>query len=140
MRYLGIDYGRKRVGLAMSDDDGKLAFPLVVLSNNSLLIKNIKNICHNEKIEAVVLGESTDSSGNPNEVMIEIEKFKKDIETGTKLPVFYQKEFMTSLYASVPKLKNIFNARKIKIEKEEKNDASAATLILQRHLDKINNK
>lgn len=140
MKYLGIDYGTKRIGLAISDEEGKMAFPLVVLVNGSLILKNIENICQREKIENIVLGESLDQEGNPNEIMIQIEKFKKDLENEIKLPVFYQKEFMTSLYASAPKLKNIFNSRKEKKFETKKNDASAATLILQRFLDKNNNK
>ena len=35
MKYLGIDYGEKRVGIAISDEEGKVAFPKIVLKNNN---------------------------------------------------------------------------------------------------------
>jgi RNase H-fold protein (predicted Holliday junction resolvase) len=41
MKYLGIDYGEKRVGIAVSDVEGKVAFPKVVLENNAQLLKTI---------------------------------------------------------------------------------------------------
>lgn len=139
MKYLGIDYGTKRVGLANSDLEGRMAFPLIVLVNNTLLFKNIKNICQDQQIEAIVIGESNNSVNEPNEIMNDITKFKTKLEKEINLPVYYQKEFLTSSHSSVFKLKNIFNAKKIKNTKKDKDDSSAATLILQRYLDKINN-
>ena len=44
MRFMGIDYGTKRVGLALSDDKGMMAFPHVVLTNDASLLKEIEKI------------------------------------------------------------------------------------------------
>lgn len=138
MKYLGIDYGVKRVGLAMSDDGGKIAFPYKVVKNNMELLDTIHNICGEEDISAIVLGESVDSSGNKNKVMGSIEEFKRNLEAELDLPVDFEKEFMTSFYSGEQKFKNIFIARKIKKEKTEKDDSKAAALILQRYLDRKN--
>jgi len=138
MKYLGIDYGVKRVGLAMSDDGGKIAFPYKVVKNNMELLDTIHNICGEEEISAIVLGESVDSSGNKNKVMGSIEEFKRNLEAELDLPVDFEKEFMTSFYSGEQKFKNIFIARKIKKEKTEKDDSKAAALILQRYLDRKN--
>lgn len=140
MRYLGIDYGIKRVGLSISDTEGLLAFPYKVVLNNLYLIDTIHNVCGEEEVSAIVLGESSDLSGKPNKIMGSIEEFKRNLEIELDMPIYYEKEFMTSVYSGEQKSKNIFNAKKIKKEKEIKDDRRAATLILQRYLDKINNK
>ena len=148
MRYLGIDYGTKRVGLSMSDEEGKIAFPYKVVQNNLELVDMIHNICGEEDVSAIVLGESLDSAGNKNKVMGSIEELKRNLEVELDLPVDFEKEFMTSVHGGEQKFKNIFIARKIKKftspnkknggEKVGKDDSKAATLILQRYLDRKN--
>ena len=44
MRYLGIDYGSKRIGLSISDEEGRMAFPHSVVENDSHALENISNI------------------------------------------------------------------------------------------------
>lgn len=140
MRYLGIDYGSKRVGLATSDEDGVFAFPYRVVKNDMALVDTVHNICGEENISAIVIGESTDSSGEPNKIMGSIEEFKKNLEVELDMPVYFQKEFMTSLHAGNPKTKDIFSDRQTKKEREVKDDSKSAALILQRYLDKNNQK
>lgn len=139
MKYLGIDYGSKRVGLALSDDNGQMAFPHSILLNNLSLIEEINNLCQREKISAIVLGESHDLSGQPNKIMGSIEEFKQNLEAETELPVYYQKEFMTTIEARGRGGKEINNAKKVVKTKQLSVDASAAALILARYLDKKNN-
>jgi len=139
MRYLGIDYGEKRVGIAISDEDGSMAFPYKIISNDMELVDNIHNICGTEEISAIILGESHDLSGKPNKIMGSIEEFKRNIEAELDLPVYFQKEFMTSIFARGNDGKKENDARKIKKGKEVKIDDSAAAIILQRYLDKKNN-
>ena len=140
MRYLGIDYGSKRVGLATSDEDGVFAFPYKVLKNDMALVDTVHNICGEEDISAIVIGESTDASGSPNKIMGSIEEFKKNLEVELDMPVYLQKEFMTSLHAGNQKTKDIFSDRQMKKEREVKDDSKSAALILQRYLDKNNQK
>lgn len=140
MKYLGIDYGTKRVGIALSDDGGTLAFPHKVLKNDTTLVDTIHNICGQENVSAIVVGESTDLSGNPNKIMGSIEELVKNLEADLGLPVYLQKEFMTSLHAGNAPTKDIFSDRKTKKEKEVKDDSKSAALILQRYLDKKNQK
>ena len=122
MRYLGVDYGAKQVGLAVSDEEGKFAFPLVVLKNSSDLISEIKEICLENNIGQIVMGESRDFSQKENDIMVEIKKVVKNLEEqGFKVAL--HPEFMTSQ-----------EARQIQGE-NEMNDASAAALILKSYLD-----
>ena len=139
MRYLGIDYGSKRVGVAISDEDGSMAFPKVILKNDLSLLDTIFDMCRKENISAIVLGESHDLSGKPNKIMGSIEEFKHNLEGELDMPVYYEKEFMTSVFARGNEGKNINNAKQIKKKEGVRVDSSAAALILQRYLDKINN-
>lgn len=139
MKHLGIDYGSKRVGLAISDEDGSFAFPYKIIANNMELVDAIHNICGTEEIGAIVLGESHDLSGQPNKIMGSIEEFKRNIEAELDLPVYFQKEFMTTTEARGRGGKEVNNAKKVGKIKQAAADASAAALILQRYLDKKNN-
>lgn len=146
MRYLGIDYGSKRVGLSVSDENGQMAFPYKILANNLELNDSIHNICGQEGITAIVLGESYNLKGEKNKIMGSIEEFKKNIERELGIPVYLEKEFMTTIFArdlmdeaSGFLKKNIKIAKKIAKKKTDSADASAATLILQRFLDRKNN-
>jgi putative Holliday junction resolvase len=123
MRYLGIDFGEKRVGIAVSDEDGKIAFPTVVLANDEHLMKNIVDLCMKNAVEMVVMGESRDYQGQINDIMWKIQGFKKQLET-IGFTVVFEPEFMTSKQAS-------------QITGENKMlDASAAAIILQSYLNK----
>jgi len=123
MRYLGIDFGEKRIGIALSDEDGKIAFPKTVLANNPDLLRNIVDLCMKNAVDIVVMGESRDYHGKINEIMWKIEGFRKQLET-MGLKVIFEPEFMTSVQAS-----------RI-IGENEMLDASAAAIILQSYLDK----
>lgn len=138
MKYLGIDYGSKRVGVALSDDGGSMAFPKIILPNDMNLIDSLKQICYDEGVSAIVVGESKDLSGAPNKIMGSIETLVKNLEAELDLPVYLQKEFMTTVEARGRSGKEVNNARKITKEKQNPADASAAALILQRYLDKKN--
>lgn len=140
MRHLGIDYGSKRVGIAISDEGGTIAFPHKILFNNMELLDSIHNICGQEGVSAIVLGESSDLSGAPNKIMGSIEEFKRNLEAELELPVYLQKEFMTTVEARGREGKEKNNARKTAKEQQSSVDASAAALILQRYLDKKNQK
>jgi putative Holliday junction resolvase len=138
MRYLGIDYGAKRVGLALSDEGGTMAFPHKILKNDMSLVDTVHNICGEEEVSAIVLGESRDLSGEKNKIMGSIEEFKRNLEAELDLPIYFQAEFMTSIEARGREGKESNNARRTKKEDTGKVDASAAALILQRFLDKKN--
>ena len=140
MKYLGIDYGSKRVGLATSDDGGTFAFPYKILKNDTTLVDTIHNICGEENISAIVVGESTDLSGAPNKIMGSIEELVKNLEADLGLPIYLQKEFMTTIEARGRAGKEVNNARKVAKGEQAAADASAAALILQRYLDKKNQK
>lgn len=126
MKYLAIDYGKKKVGIATSDDGGEMAFPCMVIENNKNLLIEIKQLCKELKIGAIVMGESLDQNGKPNIISKDARAFAVQLEDVLDLPLSFEKEWMTSVHARAMQ------------EGKEIVDDSAAALILQRYLDKKN--
>jgi putative Holliday junction resolvase len=127
MKYLGIDYGAKRIGISISDDEGRLAFPHSTVPNDSRALETVSNIIIAEGASSVVVGESKNYKNEPNEIQKDIDEFVKKLEArGMELEISFEPEFMTSSQAERVTGKN------------EKIDASAAALILQSFLDRKN--
>lgn len=128
MKLLGIDYGKKRVGVAVADTETHMAFPKAVLPNDKFLLGEIKNMAVSQGVEKIIIGESKDFSGAKNPIMKDIELFKKMLEIDLKIEVIYEPEFLSSAQALHGQEETKFL------------DASAAAVILQSYLDKIKNK
>ncbi len=128
MRYLGIDYGTKRVGIAMSDENGDMAFPKEVLKNDARLIENLRKIVTENEIKKVVIGESKDFKMKDNAIMTEILDLQAVIEKTFEIDALLHPEFMSSQQAE------FFQG------KTATTDASAATIILQSYLDTLKHK
>jgi len=143
-RFLGIDYGAKRIGIAISDKGCTLAFPKEIIPNGKNVFEKLADIIKMESISEIVIGESVDFSGKLNALSGRIEIFILDLKEKFKLPVYKQKEFLTSVEArkSGNNKKSLSPSQahsRVKQIKSGRIDASAAALILQRYLDKINN-
>ncbi|MEK7081012.1 MAG: Holliday junction resolvase RuvX [Patescibacteria group bacterium] len=142
-RFLGIDYGTKRIGVATSDENHILAFPKEIIQNDSNTFKKLGNIIKKENISEIVVGESVDFSGKLNALSGRIEVFILELKEKFGLPVHKQKEFLTSVEARKFKNKKRDLSpsqahSKVKQIKSGRVDASAAALILQRYLDRKN--
>ncbi len=128
MRHLGIDYGTKRVGIAMSDENGDMAFPKEVLKNDAQLIEKIRALITTNDIKKVVIGESKDFKMKDNDIMGDIIDLHDVIEKDMGIPTELHPEFMSSQQAE------FFQG------KTATTDASAATIILQSYLDTLKHK
>ena len=138
MKYLGIDYGTKKIGLAISDGMGMMAFPYMLLKNEKDPIASILEIIQKEGVEHLVIGYSVDNQGRENTVMKQVHEFKQLLSEKTPVPISFQKEFMTSVFARQDFLgKEKRNARQVKKTKEGDDDIAAAILILQRFLESV---
>lgn len=124
MRYLGIDYGTKNIGLALSDELGQFAFSYGVVANSRQIVDEIKAICDKEGVEGIVMGESSNYDGSSNPVMIDAKAFAQTLGEATNLPIIYEPEFYTTR-----------EAERI-IGKDANLDARAAAIILKSYLDK----
>lgn len=135
MRYLGIDYGGKRIGIALSDEEGKIAFPREILSGDSEKIAGkIKEICVKEKVGRIVVGLPLSFEGRETAQTKETKNFAEKLKKSVGLPVDFENEILTSRMVE----RDIKEGR----IKKEKIDAASATIILQSYLDRqltINN-
>lgn len=122
MKYLGIDYGEAKIGLAVSD--GEIAEPLGTISH----ISQIGQICQRNEITKIVIGISE------NKMAEKTKKFGKELENLTGLPVVYQDETLTSQMA----VKKMVESGKAKMRRRIDGHAVAAALILQDWLDSFN--
>ncbi|MES2216698.1 MAG: RuvX/YqgF family protein [Patescibacteria group bacterium] len=129
-KLLGIDYGSKRVGVAISDENNQFGLPLTVIQNtfaaSSDLAHEIQKLAKGYDINEIVLGESKNYKGEDNTIMAKSLELKKEME-GCGYLVHFEPEFMTSA-----------NAERFQ-GKNDMSDASAAALILQSFLDKRRN-
>lgn len=134
-KLMGIDYGGKKTGIALSDDSGAVAFPKEIVKNNKELINYIADLALKENISRIVIGQSVNYQGRDNPIMERIHQFKKALEKKISVPIDFEGEFLTSVEAQrQPQKANLPRSRKPKVHKYV--DASAAALILQTFLDK----
>lgn len=118
MRKLGIDYGTKKIGLALTDGSGIMAFPHSVIPNTPNLLKTLVTLIEKEKVKEIVIGYSLDRNGKPNAVHTAVEGLILDLTLETGLPIHLQSEQYTTQAA-------------IRLQgKTKMTDAAAAALIL----------
>lgn len=103
MKYLGIDYGTKRVGIAVSDADGLMAFPKAVIPNDLTLMRTVKELIEGEQVGEIVIGESKAHSGADNPIMRDVRRFVSELERETDLLVHFEPEFYSSTEARMLK-------------------------------------
>ncbi|MBP6974379.1 MAG: Holliday junction resolvase RuvX [Candidatus Pacebacteria bacterium] len=125
-KYVGIDYGTKRVGVAVSDDLGTMAFPKGIIQNTGLeqVSYEISKICNELGTKDVILGESKNFKGEDNVVMKEVREFINHLEA-KGLDVVLESEIFSTM-----------QAERIQGPQDDI-DASAAAVILQSYLDRI---
>jgi putative Holliday junction resolvase len=127
---LGIDYGTKRVGLAISDELGLTARPLdVVLLTD--LDDALLRIVEEYPVEGVVLGLPTSLGGYEGDSAVGARELGKHIEKLLSVPVHYMDERFTSRMAETALLESGMKRRK----RKETVDKVAAAIILQTYLD-----
>lgn len=138
MRVLGIDVGRRRVGLAISDPTGTLARPLQTLTVDSvngvdLVLREIRQLTADEEgLAAVVVGLPVSLDGRANEQTAYVQSFIDRLRAGTTVPVETADERLTSHEAESRLALNERSWRR----RKERLDAAAAAIILQDYLDR----
>lgn len=118
MRKMGIDYGKKRVGVAFTDDAGLMAFPHDTLPNDENLLEELVSLIEKKGVTEIVIGHSLSKDGAPNVIHKKAEELITDLTLQVGLPVHYEPEQYTTQEAIR------FQGR------NDKTDASAAAIIL----------
>lgn len=106
-KFLGIDFGDKRIGLSLAEDRGP-ALPFKVILNNDQLIKQIKDIIHQENITDIVVGLPHSFSGRSNDRLKVTEEFVQSLRKVLEIRVSTVDEQLTSkLYEKMGVSKDI---------------------------------
>lgn len=92
MRLMGIDYGTKRVGIALSDESGRMAFPHLVLDNDAKLVDKLEEIIDERKVGEIVVGHSLGRDGQANPVHAAVEELIGDLTLRVGLPIHLEPE------------------------------------------------
>lgn len=132
MRYLGIDYGTKKTGLALSDESGAMGFPYSVVPTEGLELV-LRKMIADQRVGAVVIGESKDLNGADNAVAAPARGLGDFIAETFKIPVVYEPELFTTAEARRARDASV-GGRSPK--STDAVDASAAALILTSYLNK----
>ncbi|MFW0871282.1 MAG: Holliday junction resolvase RuvX [Patescibacteria group bacterium] len=140
MKYLGIDYGSKHIGLALSDSAGRVAMPYQIIPASKEAPTCIANIVQKEAIQAIIIGKSLGLDGTDNLIQSEIDSFIKEVEKLLSIPIIQYNEQFSSRQAKWGTSKALReNPRNIKRRQkgkgEERIDDKAAAIILQSYLD-----
>jgi putative Holliday junction resolvase len=129
MRYMGIDFGTKKVGIAFSDEAGSMGFPHGILPNDGRLIDEVLALVERKEAGAVVIGESRDYAGNENAVAKDAKAFAQLLERRSGLPVHFEPEILTTQEARR-------DPEGVRMSGTALVDASAAALILTSYLSR----
>jgi putative holliday junction resolvase len=123
MRYLCIDFGTKWIGIALSDEEGSIAFPHAVWKNSKTLADDLAALAKEKRVGTFVVGESRDLANRANPIMERILPFSQMLEKKCGVPVLFHPEVYSSQEAKHVQ------------EDPEMEDASAAAITLQSYLD-----
>jgi putative Holliday junction resolvase len=134
MRILGVDFGQKRIGLAVSDGSEFIASPLEVVTRGGEIVgdaRQIARIADAEDCGTIVVGMPVNLKGECGPAAEEAARFVQTLRNQTKLPVVVWDERMTTAQAQRSLLEGDVSraGRKIRVDKV------AAALILQNYLD-----
>ncbi len=129
MRYMGIDFGTKKIGIALSDEAGVMGFPHAIIPNDGRLIDEILTLIERKNVEAVVMGESRDFSGNENQVAKLAKEFATLLERRSGIRAEFEPEMFTTQEA-----RRDFEG--VRVPGSPDVDSSAAALILTSYLSR----
>lgn len=132
MRYLAIDYGTKRTGLAICDSAETIVSPLAILQGQKELLKKIEEVVRTEGVEAIVVGlplNMDDSEGFQAKL---VSKFADQLKEHLDIPIHFQDERLSSFGAEDKLAPAGFTRGK----KRKRLDAVAAAEILEAFLER----
>ncbi len=137
MRYLGIDYGSSKIGLALSDESGVMGFPYSIVTNTPRIVSEICALIAEKNIGAVVIGESRSLEGAKNPIAKDASSLGEQLAERAGIPVFYESEVFTSVEARRAPEKEM----KTRAPKRHRSvDDSAAAIILTSYLSRSTHK
>jgi putative Holliday junction resolvase len=128
MRFLAIDLGDKRTGIAIGDDELAMAQPVCVLEVpiGKLLINAIVKTIDEQGVDELVIGLPLNMDGSPGQRVFITNEFAKELKAVTKMQLHFQDERLTSSAAE----EKLSGSGKTHKQKKKIRDALAAAEIL----------
>lgn len=136
-RVLGIDFGERRIGVALSDPTGTIASPHETVHRRTgkrMPLASLERIARRHEVERVVVGLPLDPSGAENDWCARVREAGDELARRLGVPVAYVDERMTSVRAE--RAVRGIGLPRSKREEKDRIDAAAAALILQAWLDR----
>ena len=130
-KILGIDYGTKRLGIAISDALGMCAHPRDFIVNNKQCIENILSLASNESVSSLLIGLPHRLNGDVSFMEEDIQKFITVLKTRTDLPIHTWDERLSTAQAE----KLLISADVKRKKRKETRDSMAASILLQSYLE-----
>jgi putative Holliday junction resolvase len=133
MRILAIDYGSRRIGLALSDPTGTLARPLpfVPAKADAKLAREIAGLARKEEIRLILLGLPRHMDGSPGEAAAKVQAFAALLGNATPIPIQMIDERLSTVQAG----RQLQEAGKNTRQQRGRIDSEAAAVLLQGYLD-----
>lgn len=132
-RLLGVDFGSVRVGLAISDPDRKIAFPLAIHTRrgSEADARYLKQLVEDEQVGALVVGLPVHTNGTEGQKALEARAFGAWLGQVTGLAVSFWDERFTTVEAESA----LWAAGLTHKKRKERRDKVAAQMLLQAYLD-----
>ena len=132
-RIMGIDFGEKRIGIALSDPLLIFAYPFTTLQNDLTFMNNLSKIIREKNIAKVILGLPSSKFKSSAELSKKVQKLKLEIEFKFKIEVILWDEEYTSAIAKTRVIESV--TKKSKRKNKDLLDKHSAAIILQEYLD-----
>ena len=126
MKYLGVDFGLRKLGIASGDDETGLAFPIGNIDGGEQAIEAVIDMAQAEAVDAIVVGLPIPAAHSPIKQLELTKQFVRDLEEESTIKVFVVDEQFTS--AAARSMQTEFGSK-------FPEDALAATILLQAFLD-----
>jgi len=137
-RFAAFDYGKRRIGVALSDPTGTITYPLTTLTRRAGKRPpwaEIRRIIDEYEVAEIVIGLPLDLTGEEGEWAAEVRAFGAEVARRTALPVHWMDERLTSVVAE--QTVRSMGLKKSDREDKARIDAMAAALILEAYLEQV---
>ena len=134
MKYLAIDYGNKRTGLATCDPTETITSPLTVIEGQKKLLEKIANIIKAENVEALIIGLPLNMDGSQGPQAELVLKFAEQLKEHIDIPIHFQDERLSTFSAG----QKLAPAELTRGKRKKRLDAVAAAEILNDFLENKN--
>ena len=137
MRILAIDYGTKRMGVALSDETQTIAQPLEYIPADPFdrFLARLKAILHEQQVELVLVGMPRNMDGSYGTAALKVREFVAVLKQTITTPLLTWDERLTSAQAN----RFLIAADVKRHQRKEKVDKTAAAILLQSYLDRSSN-